>query len=208
MRVDSLIEVIILGYLIINGFSSEMVKRFRYLGIVSGLMGWVVILTSISRNSWFVFTENALSDLGGPMSLDSWVFNKGMMLTGLMIVFYGVYLISISQNKPSTLGGGFMLITGIFLMLIGVFPSGTQHHYFISVWFFTQADLSIIAWGLGLVGSINKQYGRIFLGLGLIGPIIAYVVSWPSIAVVEVYGILIMNIWVVLMTRLRAHNTI
>jgi hypothetical membrane protein len=107
-----------------------------------------------------------------------------MMLTGFLIVFYGVYLISISQNKFSTVGGGYILITGVFLMLIGVFPSGTQHHYFISVWFFTQADLAIIAFGLGLVGSMNKQFGIIFLILGLIGPIIAYIVNWPSTAIV------------------------
>jgi hypothetical membrane protein len=88
-------------------------------------------------------------------------------------------------------------------MLIGVFPSGTQYHYFISVWFFAQADLAIIVFGLGIVGSMNKQFGIIFLIIGLIGPIIAYIVNWPSTAIVEVYGILIMNIWVILMTRLR-----
>lgn len=180
-----------------------MVERFKYLGVASSLTGWIIILAAISRNSWFVFSKNALSDLGGPTASNAWIFNKGMMLTGFLIVFYSVYLISISQSKLSSVGGGFMMITGVFLMLIGVFPSGTQHHYFISVWFFTQADISIIAWGLGLVGSVNKQLGIVFLGLGLIGPIIAYIVNWPSTAIVEAYGILIMNIWVILMTRLR-----
>jgi hypothetical membrane protein len=184
-----------------------MFKNFKYFGVASGLSGWVVILTAISRNSWFVFTENALSDLGGPLASASWIFNKGLMFTGLLIICYSFYLVSISDNKPSTVGGCFLLITGVFLVLIGVFPSGTPHHYFVSVWFFTQADLSIIATGIGLAQTVNKRYGLVFLGLGLVGPIIAYVVDWPSIAVLEVYGIIIMNIWVILMMRLDlSHN--
>jgi hypothetical membrane protein len=81
-----------------------MIECFEYLGVASGLIGWIVILAAKSRNSWFVFSKHALSDLGGPIASNAWIFNKGMMLTGFLIVFYGVYLISISQNKLSTVG--------------------------------------------------------------------------------------------------------
>ena len=136
-----------------------MFERSKYLGISSGLVGWIVIFIARSRNHGSFF-QKTLCDLGGPMGIDK--------------------------------------CARAFLMLISFFPSGTQHHYFVSTWFFTQTDLYIIAWGIGL---INKRDGIIFLGPGLIGPMIAYLVNWPSTAIIEVYRILIMNIWIVLMMK-------
>lgn len=167
-------------------------------GIVSSVSGWLFILASIQHNPWFVFIEHAFSDLGGPRAFNAWVFNYGMMFTGVLIVGYSIYLLSTSFNKSTTVGAAFMMITGVFLTLIGAFPSGTQHHYFVSVWVFTQADLSILAWGIGLIGSYQDSLGKAFMGLGIIGPIMSYVIPWPSTAAVEAFGILIMNVWVIL----------
>ncbi len=180
---------------------TEVMNRLRVLGLVSGISGWLVILASIQRNPWFVFTDYAFSDLGGSMATDAWLFSNGMILTGLMIVFYGFYLVHVSFNKPTTVGAAFLMITGVFLTLIGVFPSGTKHHYFVSVWFFTQSDLSILAWGTGLIGGKKDGLGKLFVALGILGPLLAVIVPWPSTAVVEAFGILIMNIWVALMFR-------
>jgi hypothetical membrane protein len=77
----------------------EALDSLRVLGVVSGISGWLVILASIQRNPWFVFTEHAFSDLGGSMATDAWLFSNGMMLTGLMIVLYGAYLAHISVNR-------------------------------------------------------------------------------------------------------------
>jgi len=180
---------------------TEVLDRLRVLGLVSGISGWMVILVSIQRNPWFVFTEHAFSDLGGHMATDAWLFSNGMILTGLMIVLYSVYLVHESFNKPTTVGAAFLMISGVFLTLIGVFPSGTQHHYFVSVWFFTQSDLSILAWGMGLIGGKKDGLGKLFVTLGILGPLLAVIVPWPSTAVVEAFGILIMSIWVALMFR-------
>ena len=178
-------------------------NRLRYTGLVAFLGGWVVILAAISRNPWFVFTENAFSDLGNPVANDPWIFNYGMMLNGLLIVVYGFYLIHVSFNKTSSVGAGFMMITGTFLMLIGVFPEGSQNHYFVSVWFFTQGALTVLTWGLALYRGTRWSWeGVIFLVLSLGGSLIAFLVPWPSIAVAEAWGIIIMDIWVAMMTRI------
>ena len=178
---------------------NEALDRLRVLGLVSGISGWLVILASIQRNPWFVFTEHAFSDLGGPEATDAWLFSNGMILTGLVIILYGVYLVHVSFNKPTTVGAAFLLITGGFLTLIGVFPSGTEPHFFVSVGFFTMSDLSILAWGMGLIGGNRDGLGKLFVALGVLGPLLAVFVPWPSIAVVEAFGILIMNMWVALM---------
>jgi hypothetical membrane protein len=180
---------------------NEVLDCLRVLGLVSGISGWLVILVSIQRNPWFVFTEHAFSDLGGPEATDAWLFSNGMILIGLVIILYGVYLVHVSFNKPTTVGAAFLLITGGFLTLIGVFPSGTAPHFFVSVGFFTMSDLSILAWGTGLLGGEKDVLGNLFMGMGLMGPVLTAVVPWPSTAVVEAFGIIIMNIWVILMFK-------
>ena len=167
--------------------------------------GWLVILAAISRNSWFVFTENAFSDLGNPIANDPWVFNYGMIVNGVLIVIYGLYLIDVSFNKTGTVGGASMIITGIFLVLIGVFHEGSPNHYFVSVWFFTQGDLTVLTWGLALYRDTKwRRYGLFFVALSIVGSAVAFIVPWPSTATVEAYGILIMNVWVALMTRITS----
>lgn len=177
--------------------------RLRYSGLVAFLGGWLVILVSISRNPLFVFTENAFSDLGNPLANDPWIFNYGMMLNGLLVVLFGLYLVYVSFNKTCTVGGGFMMITGTFLTLIGIFHEGSKNHYFVSVWFFTQGALTVLTWGLALFRDTKwNREGGIFLVLSIGGSMAALIVPWPSIAMLEAWGILIMNIWVILMTRI------
>ena len=93
-------------------------RYLRFTGLMGFLGGWLVIFAAISQNSWFVFTENAFSDLGNPAANVPWVFNDGMMFNGLLVLLYGVYLVYISFNKEGTVGGASMMITGVFLMLL------------------------------------------------------------------------------------------
>jgi len=178
------------------------------MGWASTVSGWLVILLAISRNPWFVFTENALSDLGAASANDPWLFNVGMILTGAMIMLYAVHLLEVSINKLSRVGGASMAITGLMLTMIGCYPEGTPYHYTVSVWFFSQGALTVLIWGLALIGEVTwRKYGLIFTFMGIAGPIIAVFVPWSSTAVAEAYGILVLNIWVALMTGLTPRFT-
>ncbi len=179
------------------------VKYLRHTGLLGFLGGWLIIFLAISRNSWFVFTENAFSDLGNPAANDPWIFNYGMMLNGLLVLLYGLYLVYVSFNKRGSVGGAFMMITGVFLILIGCFPEGTRHHTFVSYWFFIQGDLSILVWGLALIQERRwRRESWVFLLLSTLGPLGAVLIPWPSIAAVETYGILLMNTWVIIMRHI------
>ena len=185
-----------------------MHSKLRYMGWASIVAGWLVILLTISRNPWFVFTENAFSDLGSASANDPWLFNLGMILTGVMIVLYAVHLLEVSINKASRVGGASMALTGLMLMMIGSFPEGTPYHYTVSIWFFSQGALTVLIWGLALMGETPwRKYGLIFTFMGIVGPIIALIVPWSSTAVAETYGILVLNLWVALMTKLTPRFT-
>ncbi len=180
-----------------------MDHRLKYIGVVSGISGWVVILVAIIQNPWFVFTEHAFSDLGGRLAENVWVFNYGMMCTGLMVVLYGVYQTSIVKKTSGKIGSALSILSGILLFLIGAYPTGTALHFPVSVGFFGMTDLAIGVWGLELLGGENDRIGRTLLIMSFVGPVLAALIDWPSTATVEAFGILMMNIWVVLMTQVR-----
>lgn len=178
-------------------------KPLRLAGIAGAILVWVVIYFAISHNPWFVFTEHAFSDLGGPMSEDAEIFNNGLIGLGGLFILYALTLIGDAINKVETVGGAFALMAGVFLALIGVYPSGTTPHTFVSIWFFVQADVAITVWGIGILLSGWDVFGLVFTCIGIVGPLIAVVVPWPSIAVVEAYGIALIDVWVVLMLRIH-----
>jgi len=188
---------------------NQQLLKLRYAGLAAMIGGWLVILAAISRNPWFVFTKNAFSDLGNPLANDSWLFNYGMIINGVLIFLYALYLIEVSFNKTGTIGGAFMAITGVFLVLIGYFHEGSPNHFFVSLWFFTQGDLTTLTWGLALYKDMKwHRYGLGFMALSIIGTAIAFIVPWPSTATIEAYGILIMNIWVIFMIRITPGFTV
>lgn len=182
---------------------SSIGKLFRFTGLAASVLVWMVILLSIFHNPWFVFTKHAFSDLGGPEAANPWIYNYGMILLGILGFLYSLTLIEDAANKIETVGGAFMLIAGIFLALIGLYPSGTSPHNWVSTWFFVQAGLAIISWGIGLLLSGFKNLGTVFTAMGVLGGMFAIFIDWPSVAVLEAYGICIIEVWIVLMLKVH-----
>jgi hypothetical membrane protein len=52
-----------------------------------------------------------------------------------------------------------------------------------------------------LIGGEKEVLGKLFVTLGILGPVLTAIIPWPSTAVVEAFGILILNVWVALMYR-------
>ncbi len=178
-------------------------KLFRFTGLAAAVLAWIVILLSISYNPWFVFTKHAFSDLGSPTAEKPWIFNYGLIIIGVLALLYSLTLIEDAANKIENAGGAFTFIAGIFLALIGTYPSGTRPHTFVSTWFFIQSDLAIIAWGMGLLLSGLKVFGMVLTAIGILAPIAATIIEWPSIAIMEACGITLIDAWAVLMLKVH-----
>lgn len=172
--------------------------------MAAALLAWTVILLSISYNPWFVFTKHAFSDLGGPAAEKAWIYNYGLIATGALVLLYSLALMMNAANKVENAGGAFISIAGIFLALIGAYPSGTRPHTFVSIWFFAQTDLAVIAWGIGLLLRGWKVLGAVITAMSITGPALAVAINWPSAATLEAYGIAIVDAWVALMLRVHA----
>ncbi len=162
--------------------------KLKYSGILAGLVYWLFVAWSISRNHWFSFFHNALSDLGDPAKATSpWIYNYGLMVSGLLVFLFSIYLIAASGNKLQTVGGAYISISALFLALIGVFHGGTRPHVFVSTYFFVQFFLGAILYGVGS-GRKALRYGSVLIFLlALLGRL----PHWPSVALGETYEIIL-----------------
>ncbi|MEB3825165.1 MAG: DUF998 domain-containing protein [Desulfurococcales archaeon] len=179
-----------------------------YTGVTAILAAWITIFLSWKLNPWFNVFEDAYSDLGGPAAYHREVYNYGLILTGLLVFLWGAYIAIVSRGRFGVIGGSYMALAGVFLALIGVYPSGTRPHTFVSTWFFIQADLALIAIGMELRGFLA---GRLIVALSVLAFPLALLVEatlgWPSTAILETYGIVIIDAGVLLATSIICRET-
>lgn len=173
---------------------------WKLCGIIAAVSAWTTISLSISRNPWFDLFKHALSDLGGPKAKDPWVYNVGLMITGVLTSIYALYAVSASTSKIAVYASSFIFIAGIFLVLIGVFPSGTRPHTFVSTWFFVQMWMAVVASAIDFLVRKRLVLGTLLLALSAVGLLGALLVKWPSVALLEIYGVILINIYVVILT--------
>ena len=185
------------------GSGMNITRMLLYLGIVASIFAWVVIGLCWVLNPWFVFTRDAFSDFGGGGSCCPWLYNYGLIVTGVTVVLYGSALCLMSKEKLETIGGSYISLSGVFLALIGIFPTGTDPHVFVSTWFFLQIFIGFIILGFGLYRR-GVRYGlkmSVMVISALVSAIIIELVwGWPSAAVVEACGIIVIDICVVFVT--------
>jgi len=156
----------------------------------------LVVALAASRNPWWSFWRHAFSDLGDPRAADPWIYNAGMVTLGVMLSLFSIGLLASSKSKGAAFASGLFFVSGVFLALIGIYPSGTRPHTFVSTWFYVQFYMASIALGLALLREGKPLPGATLLLLGAaplpLGYLIDATVGWPSVAVAEYAGALFM----------------
>ncbi|MEM4468763.1 MAG: DUF998 domain-containing protein [Candidatus Nezhaarchaeales archaeon] len=173
---------------------------WRMCGVSAAILAWLMILLSISRNSWFDLFKHALSDLGGPRAFDPWIYNAGLFVVGMITSIYALYLAYSSTSKIALYASAFLFIAGIFLALIGVFPSGTRPHTFVSSWFFAQMWMAMLTSSTDFLLKRKLLSGTALLLISIVGPLCVPMIEWPSVALLEVYGIILIDVYVIILT--------
>ncbi|MEM0439865.1 MAG: DUF998 domain-containing protein [Sulfolobales archaeon] len=165
----------------------------RVSGIIASAVFWIFTFISISRNTWFDFYRDAFSDLGGSRANDPWIYNYGLIVASIFVILLSLDMIMISRTKIGVVGGSYISIAGIFLALIGIFPAGTRPHTFVSTWFFIQAFIGFLIYGLGEFRKYPGYLATIIIIFitALSGAII---IRWPSAATIEAYEIILLTV--------------
>lgn len=167
------------------------------------VIAYVFIITSILINPWFNLFRNALSDLGRVGLENNYIFNMGLILAALVALTYIPSLLSFFKSRVGYMGVGVFLIAILHLLLIGVFPEGTRYHGFVSYEFFALMTLSLLLIGISLIIEKLIIHGLLLIVIFFMSISGSSLIEWPSIALLELYNIVLYNVGVGILTYLQ-----
>lgn len=177
-----------------------------FFAVLSILFAWFTISLAIYLNPWFHVTVNALSDLGGksinssdhPYPKYPFVYNGGLMITGLLIGLYSVTVINRSGSRVEITGFSFLILAGLFLALVGIYHEGTYPHVFLAEWFFLLGKISFLIVGISLILRKFQLYGTTMFVFNVIAWIVEVSIRFRSVAENEIYGILVLDLLILI----------
>jgi hypothetical membrane protein len=175
-------------------------SRVCLLGPLALIMAWATIIVSITVNPWFNLYKNALSDLGAVGLGTNYIFNTGLILTGIVFAIYAGFLERVSRNRVSAMASGIAILSAAHLIMIAVFPSGTEPHKFVSLEFFLLAAATIFFMSISFYVDGKKFYGTSSMIIFLVGILGSALIDWPSTALLEIYDIILLTIWTTLVS--------
>lgn len=119
-------------------------------GILFPMLIIICTCLSIYVSPWFIWTQNALSDLG-VKGISAFIFNNGLILAG---IFALVFSIGIAKTLSNKFGAYVFAISAIALIGTGLFPLNLfVLHYVSSLTFFITLILSLFIIGFTLKNS-------------------------------------------------------
>ena len=177
-------------------YSNIRWRWIRYSGVIASITFWIFTLASININRWFDFFRDAFSDLGGPKASNAWIYNLGLIISSIFLEMLSIHMIYTSRSRIGVVAGSYLSIAGIFLALIAIYPAGTRPHVFVSIWFFIQAFLAALFYGISRLRDdkiLSISVLTLFI-LALAGSML----RWPSAASLEAYEIILLTIFAVI----------
>lgn len=187
-------------------------KYAFWLGVFAAVYFWVTVAYDGHINSsWWSIWTSSFSALGDPGANSTgaaaslyWFYNDVVIFpTGGMLIIFAASLVMISRNWLQSVGSGFLMVAGIFLVMVGIFhggnPTPAGYHDFVSNWFFVQALLAVWVWTFGLLLERRWVLGMEMFAIAILAPVIAASIKWPSVATTEAFGIAAIDLWLVLL---------
>lgn len=115
-------------------------------GILAPMIAFAFILLAIAFYSQFSWTDNALSDLGIVPGATAVFFNSGLLISGVLIILFGLGLPILFDNRLlGKISASVFIIDALALIAIGVFPESAEPmHYYASVAFFVLLPISML----------------------------------------------------------------
>lgn len=157
--------------MLLHSKSLSSSKLSAYCGMISPILTFVLIGLAISQaSSWFSWTGNALSDLGVHEE-SAVLFNSGLIIGGILTIIFAFGVMRFYQNQTIGKNGAFfLLLAGIFLASIGIFPETAPNniHYIVSVAFFAALPMSLLIQSVALMQTpTNRKLGIFTLAIAI-----------------------------------------
>ncbi len=170
----------------------------------SAALGFGAVFGALAVSPWFVWTENALSDLGHPAHASAAIFGAGLAAAGAV---YLVFVWALGAAAPRTRQGTAALLSlafgGASLSAIGILnESYGKVHLFVSVTYFTFIPVGMLLLALSLQRSdrgVRSATLALAVAAGILGVSVAAAqeFGWPfpSQAIPELLASLLLGGW-------------
>ncbi|MCL6578031.1 MAG: DUF998 domain-containing protein [Candidatus Bathyarchaeota archaeon] len=126
-------------------------------GVITPVVAFTFISLAITYSPSFIWTDNALSDLGIQEGVTAPLFNYGLIISGILtLVFACGLFVLLSNRSMGKIGAFIFVLDALALTAIGVFPENiTPTHYQVSVAFFALYPISMFVIGASFL--LEKQ---------------------------------------------------
>ncbi len=177
-------------------------------GILAAIYFWVTVeIDGYLNRSWWVYQTSSFSALGDPGPTRTgaaaglaWIYNDVVIFpTAILLMLFSAALVMYARNKVQSTGASLFLVAGMFLFMVGIFhgetvinglycnplcqggtPYPPAYHDFVSDWFFVEALLAFLVFGVGLLFERRWGLGGAMLLLAVGAPL--FLVFWDHSA--------------------------
>ena len=184
------------------------IPKGNLIGFIGPMISFITIAASIAIQPGFSWSDNPLSDLGswfrtdlGELQIVSAVlFNGGLIITGLMVLYFIIWLIKQIKHTPSKVALSIFACAAILLAGIGIFSEDYHLGHILTAGPF----FLIIPIALGAIGVVwlrlseIRVHGIISIILCTISLLLMYLLSVAamSTAAFEILEAIVVMGWV------------
>jgi hypothetical membrane protein len=174
-------------------------------GIFAPMIAFAFILLAIAFYSQFSWTDNALSDLGIVSGATAVFFNSGLMISGVLIILFGLGLPILFDNRLlGKISASVFIIDALALIAIGVFPESVKPmHYYASVAFFVLLPISMLLITATFLLAARRRMALFTLLAAMVAVAVWVVQSSvrfvPGVAIPETISALSGSVWSVVL---------
>jgi len=177
--------------------SKDHSSAFAWAGILGAAVFIIMLAYLGSANNGWQFGSSVLCKTDFSGTNTDLLFKCGCMLTGILLVIFGIGRAIYAKNVGHAAGGVFLVISGITLAFVGIFTLKDMNdwHYFVSV----SAALFMLLAVIAIAAGNWVANRKVFAGIGVVFVFMAVAMFFAyDLANLESYGFILAIIWVVM----------
>ena len=185
-------------------------------GILTPIVAFSCILSSIAYAPDFSWADNALSDLGVMPNPTAILFNLGLVISGILAIAFAVGFFSLFKGKSVGRAGALLfLMDCLALTAIGVFPETSKPmHLYASVAFFALFPLSMFFITTSFILASKSKMAAFTFSVSVFAAAVWVAEFWvqyvPGVAIPETLSAIAASVWAVangfIMLRTRSQS--
>jgi len=173
----------------------RILRLCGFFGMLTPVVGFIMVFLAISQAPWFSWTLNALSDLGVD-GFEAVLFNSGLPLTGAVMMMFSAGLFELTKGSTvGRAGSAVHLASAVLLILIGVVNETIEPwHYVVSFAFFSSLAVMLAIMGVYHWRADQKHFTILAWSAAALG-IVIWMLPWRGVALPEAISAICVSVW-------------